>query len=304
MIYRTVKDRDHHYVRLNTTALDDDRLSFKAVAIHAYIMSKPDGWEARESDMVQRHTDGLASVRSGIKELIDCGYMVRIRVVNDQKQVVSWRIDTYETPDLNPHYKPGEPIPMHVDEPDCENLNLGSTGETEPDCENPQMEKPKVENRNGSNNRVLVRIDCSNDPPTETDAYASAQDTPAPDSPVSLASQFRNFHDELKTTRNRAAVLRRAYVYCYGEDDAPDYGRIGAFAKRVGGAGMALELLWSQISRPPNGNVLDYLEVTHAAKHNDRGNKRYQRKPEQAAATPEERRSRYLPDQFVDIIEG
>lgn len=270
MIYRTVKDRDHHYVKLNTAAINDERLSFKAVGIHAYIMAKPDGWEARESDMVQRHADGLAAVRSGVKELIDCGYMVRVRVINDQKQVVGWRIDTYETPDLNPHYRPGEPVPMHIDEPDCENLNLDTTGESEPDCEKPQVEKPKVENRNHSNNRVLVSTELSNDPIPETDANASAQKPPAPDSPVSLTSQFRNFHDELKTSKNRAAVLRRAYVYCYGEDDAPDYGRIGVFAKRVGGAGMALELIWSTVSRPPNGDVLAFLEAGYTARKNGR----------------------------------
>lgn len=105
------------------------------------------------------------------------------------------------------------------------------------------------------------------DTPLEDDSYganAPAQDAPA--SAASLASQFRNFHDELKTSTNRIAVLRRAYVHCYGEQDAPDFGRIGAFAKRVGGAGMALELIWSVLSRPPNGNVIDYLEATFSAR--------------------------------------
>lgn len=262
MIYRTVKDRDNFYVKLNTQAINDSRLSFKAVGVHAYIMAKPDGWEARESDMVQRHTDGLASVRSGVKELIEYGYMVRVRIVNHHKQVVGWRIDTYETPALNPHYVPDAQQPSHVDEPDCENLNLGDTPGQEPDCDFPDLENPQVENRNHSNNRSTSITESSNDP--HSGANAPAQDAPA--SAASLASQFRNFHDELKTSTNRSAVLRRAYVHCYGEQDVPDYGRIGAFAKRVGGAGMALELIWSLVSRPPNGNVIDYLEATFSAR--------------------------------------
>lgn len=163
MIYRAVKDKDNRYVRLNVGAANDERLSYKAVGIHTYIMTKPDGWEANETDIARRHCDGLASVRSGVKELIQHGYMVRIRIIDAQKRVKGWRIDTFETPELNPHYIPGEPFPAHVDEPDCENLNLA----TEPDCEkphveNPQMEKPHVENRNHSNKRVLVKIDSSN----------------------------------------------------------------------------------------------------------------------------------------------
>jgi len=292
MIYRTVKDRDHYYVKLNVAALDDVRLSMKAAGIHAYIMAKPDGWEARESDMVHRHTDGLASIRSGVKELIECGYMVRIRIINDHKQVISWRIDTYETPDLNPHYKPNEVQPMHIDEPDCENLNLDATPEPEPDCENPKVENPKVENRNGSNNRVLVSTEISNDPITDANASAAANASPA--SSVSLASQFRNFQDELRAEGgNRVAVLRRAYVYCYGEQDVPDFGRIGAFAKKVGGAGMALDLLWSVLSRPPNGDVLAYLEAGYMARKNGRGKRRYE-KPAQPESTPDERRKYHV----------
>jgi hypothetical protein len=270
------------------------------VGIHAYIMAKPDGWEARETDMVQRHDDGLAAVRSGVKELIEYGYMVRIRIVNDHKQVISWRIDTYETPDLNPHYKPNEVQPLHIDEPDCGNLNLDATPEPEPDCENPKVGNPKVGNRNHSNNRVLVSNEISNDP--VTDANASVQPDAAPASPVSQASQFRNFQDELRAGNNRVAILRRAYIYCYGEQGAPDYGRIGVFAKRVGGAGMALDLLWSVISRPPNGNVLDYLETVHAARKNERGNKRYTAMPE--SDTTEDRRRKYMPDEFAHVIQG
>lgn len=265
MIYRTVKDRDNYYVKLNTTAINDPRLSFKAVGIHAYIMAKPDGWEARESDMVQRHADGLASVRSGVKELIEYGYMVRVRIINERKQVVGWRIDTYETPALNPHYVADAEQPPHVDEPDCENLNLDTATGEKPDCGFPDLENPQVENRNHSNNVYTTTIESSNDR-----TYGANAPAQAPASAASLASQFRNFHDELKTSNNRIAVLRRAYVHCYGEHDAPDFGRIGAFAKRVGGAGMALELIWSTISRPPNGNVLDYLEATFNARRDRR----------------------------------
>jgi len=288
MIYRTIKDRDHFYVKLNLGAITDERLSLKAVGIHACIMAKPDGWEARESALVQRHSDGLASVRSGVKELIQHGYMVRVRIVNAAHQVVSWRIDTYETPDLNPHYQAGQVQPDHIDEPDCENLNLDVPPEQEPDCGFPDVENPKMENRNHSNNRDQVITDPSNDP--ITDANASAQADASPASPVSLTSQFRKFQDELRTEGgNRVSILRRAYVYCYGEQDAPDYGRIGAFAKRVGGAGMALELLWSVLSRPPNGDVLAYLEAGYMARKNGRGKRRYE-KPVQPESTPDERR--------------
>ena len=83
MIVRVIKDSN--YVVLNRTAANDDRLSYKAVGIHTYLMGKPDYWEGNETDIVRRHSDGRAAVRSGIEELITYGYLTRVRVVNKGK---------------------------------------------------------------------------------------------------------------------------------------------------------------------------------------------------------------------------
>lgn len=113
----------------------------------------------------------------------------------------------------------------------------------------------------------------------DTVANATALATLAPPIlPITLV--YRNFLDELKSTKNRTDVLRRAYVSFFGEENAPDHGRIGAFAKRIGSASMALELMFGCLSRPPNGPVLDYLEVTHKAKQGERDKPRY-RAPKQ-----------------------
>lgn len=129
---------------------------------------------------------------------------------------------------------------------------------------------------------------------TTTDANASAQHDVAP--PLSAAQVFRNFHDELQNPKaNRAAILHRAYGYCYGEENIPDFGRIGTFAKRVGGAGMALTLMWEFLSRPPNGNVLDYLETTFKGRQADR-RKPYSRKVKAQAHDSGRKYSEYSTD--------
>lgn len=107
-------------------------------------------------------------------------------------------------------------------------------------------------------------------PILNSEANASAQNAPVVH-PLSIVLAFREFRDELqRESSNRTAVLMRAYKFCHGEEDAPEYGRLGAFAKRVGGAGMALELIWNCTSRPPNGPILDYLEVVFKARQGDR----------------------------------
>lgn len=70
MIYRA-----NPYFMMNRTGVNDDRLTYKAIGILAYLLSKPDGWTIDESDLCSRHANDLTSVRSGLKELEECGYI-------------------------------------------------------------------------------------------------------------------------------------------------------------------------------------------------------------------------------------
>ncbi len=106
MIFRTVHNRENPYFQLNRAAVNDERLSYKAIGIHAYLMSKPDNWEANEADIISRHTEGREAVRSGVKELLDLGYMHRSRIIDEHGKVIKWVLDVYESPELNPHTYP------------------------------------------------------------------------------------------------------------------------------------------------------------------------------------------------------
>jgi hypothetical protein len=95
-IIRVQKDKDHPYFLLNRAAVDDDRLSWKAVGLHTYLMSKPDNWTIREEDLINRHTDGHASIRSGLKELKKFGYIKTIPV-RENNRIVHWETTIYES---------------------------------------------------------------------------------------------------------------------------------------------------------------------------------------------------------------
>lgn len=68
------------YFTMHKTIVNDARLSFKAKGIMAYLMSKPDDWDIRLEDVIAHASDGKTSVYSGIKELVDAGYMTRTEV--------------------------------------------------------------------------------------------------------------------------------------------------------------------------------------------------------------------------------
>lgn len=74
MIIR-VKKKDDPYVRIDKYFINDPALSLKAKGIMTYLLSKPDGWHVRISDLANQNKDGEKAVRSGIHELIAARYM-------------------------------------------------------------------------------------------------------------------------------------------------------------------------------------------------------------------------------------
>lgn len=57
--------------------VEDETLSWKAKGIMSYLFSKPDDWQIYQTQLEKVSTDGKASVRTTINELLDKGYMTR-----------------------------------------------------------------------------------------------------------------------------------------------------------------------------------------------------------------------------------
>lgn len=74
MIIR-IQKHDNPFVQIDKRPLSDERLSWKARGLLAYLLSKPDKWEVNISDLVNRsQKDGRESVQAGLKELRALGY--------------------------------------------------------------------------------------------------------------------------------------------------------------------------------------------------------------------------------------
>lgn len=96
MIIRTVK-RDT-YTAIANAALRDTRLSWKARGILAYLLSMSDGWKIYLTELANRATDGIDSLRSGVRELEAAGYIVKQQTRDEQGKLTGWEYDVYEQP--------------------------------------------------------------------------------------------------------------------------------------------------------------------------------------------------------------
>ena len=70
-------EKNSNFTVLSNHALDDDRLSLKAVGLLCYMLRQPDDWDYTVEWLASRHKDGRDSVRSCLKELEAAGYLQR-----------------------------------------------------------------------------------------------------------------------------------------------------------------------------------------------------------------------------------
>ncbi|MBS9338367.1 hypothetical protein G6R29_01790 [Fructobacillus sp. M2-14] len=78
------KYKKQKYTILSNQVLHDDRLSWKARGIFGYLYAQHNDWDFYEIEVMKHATDGRASLRSGLKELEEHGYLKRKRVKDDK----------------------------------------------------------------------------------------------------------------------------------------------------------------------------------------------------------------------------
>lgn len=116
---RHSKQRD--YTVMNNTFLRDDKLSWKAKGLFAYILSLPEDWKIYLNELQTHATDGETSLRSAIKELTDNGYIVQKRLKDDKGRWASYVYQIIENPFVEN---------LNVDNLDMENQVLLNTNNT------------------------------------------------------------------------------------------------------------------------------------------------------------------------------
>lgn len=107
MIVRSERPASNFTIIGNET-LNDERLSWKARGLLVYLLSKPDHWRTNIEYLASQSPDGIHSVRSGMKELEDVGYITR-RKTQDRNGQWSTTTTVFDTP---------QPVDNPVDKPD------------------------------------------------------------------------------------------------------------------------------------------------------------------------------------------
>ncbi|AYY25286.1 DnaD domain protein [Bacillus cereus group sp. Bc222] len=133
-------NKDKNYTTINNTGLRDERLTWKAKGILAYILSLPDDWVFYMEEVATHAKDKLDSLKSGMKELKEHGYIKRFPVKDEKGKIIRWETIIYEIP--------------QVENPPVENPLVGKPQVDEPPVENPMLLNTKELSTNKQNTNL------------------------------------------------------------------------------------------------------------------------------------------------------
>lgn len=139
------------FARIPKTLLDDQYLSWKAKGILSYLLGKPNHWKLQMTDLVNKSRDGADSVKAGIRELRESGY-VKLVCLRRSGQIASWN-----------WYVSDKPI---YDLPEVEN----------PQVAIPQVHNPPLSKNDGSKNEFNRSSSISSNDDTE-DSLSSSRES-------------------------------------------------------------------------------------------------------------------------------
>lgn len=125
---------------INNDVLNDTQLSWKAKGLFAYLWSQSDSWDFYEVEVLKHSTDGRASLRAGLKELEENGYLKRYRnrddkgILRESKWILSEQ-PMFDFPKLD---KPT------LDYPTLDNRTLTSTNQNNTNLNNTNLNEDAV----------------------------------------------------------------------------------------------------------------------------------------------------------------
>jgi DnaD/phage-associated family protein len=93
--------KDARYFSASNEPFNDKRLSWEARGLMGYLLSKPNDWEVRMTDLEEQGPAGNHKLRRMLAELRKYGYMNRIRLTVGGGKF-DWITEVYESPSQNP----------------------------------------------------------------------------------------------------------------------------------------------------------------------------------------------------------
>jgi hypothetical protein len=86
------------FTSVSNEIINNKQLSWESRAMLIYLLSKPDGWVMRNTDLIKQSPAGREKVRSIVQELTANGYIFRWKIQGTDGRI-EWKSEIFESPD-------------------------------------------------------------------------------------------------------------------------------------------------------------------------------------------------------------
>lgn len=192
-------NKKENFTSIHNKLINDSRISLKAKGIMLYMLSKPENWKYNPKEIAKNSKDGLDSVYSGIKELIEAGYISRTR--HSDGTVDYFVFEDVEENDI-------------VDFSKKENPNREN-----PNRENPNRENPDVYKRKNTNKeRIIVNTELNKETSkSDIDDFINSQDKS--EEYKKLLFEFLKYRKKIRDTVKTTGPIKLLLKYFKTEAD-------------------------------------------------------------------------------------
>lgn len=324
-IRRANKNAENPYVMIRKATVEDELLTWEARGILAYVLAKPDDWSIHAQDLIRRGPAGKHKIYKTINELVEYGYFERIQIRVNGK-IARHEIIVHECPlvvedaqptlDVEPTITPEikleiepetEPEQLLPENQQIENIGVAVLLPDSQEVENQEVEPllpdflkvepllsgfQDVENQDHTNNTFLPNNNLTKEQLLPNNNNNKEPDPPraaeGPNPPSDVVVVFQP---------ETPQIIHKLHFHGIGEEFAqkifanyePEY-----LQEKI-------DLLESQIDKGidiknPSGYLVQAIYENYQTSS-------YTKK-DPTKLTDEERRKKYIPDKYKDIIRG
>lgn len=113
--------------------VNDDRLSFRARGLLFWLLDKPDDWHTSSDAISRESKEGRDAIRTALRELEECGYLVRVKAQDPDSGHWTTTTLVYEQPPAYVASATEDGFPV-VGYPDVGEPVVGESGAKNEDC--------------------------------------------------------------------------------------------------------------------------------------------------------------------------
>ena len=219
-------DKSREFTVIANCVFKDRTLSAKAKGLLAEMLSLPETWDYTMKGLSSLFTDGEDSIRQGIRELEEHGYIVRERKRDEKGRLAGMEYVIYETPHKT--------VVKSESQPDTVVPDSASPAEDSPVRENPTQVKPAQENPGTYKELTNQELNISNthesnpnqsfreDAPMDVMGYEEAREVVKENIEYDILCERypRERMDEIVDIASEALCTRRA-AFTLGKDTYP-----------------------------------------------------------------------------------